>query len=184
LPLPPPPTSPGGQRLAEFTDRLVAYIIDYAILSGVISVITIPAYLIVFFRTFDDFPNQMYVDEQLVSPELGPGEVFQRLLPFFGVMALLIVVALALTYLYEVELMYRSGQTIGKRVMKIRIVPIDPAATLTRGMAFRRYLVQYVAGAIVPFLTYVDGFWQLWDKPYRQCLHDKWATTVVIKLDP
>jgi hypothetical protein len=28
----------------------------------------------------------------------------------------------------------------------------------------------------------VDGLWQLWDKPFQQCLHDKAAGTVVVKL--
>ena len=41
-------------------------------------------------------------------------------------------------------MMYRSGQTVGKRAMKIRVVPIDPAATLTRAMAAKRYLVEFV----------------------------------------
>ena len=34
----------------------------------------------------------------------------------------------------------------------------------------------------MPFLSYVDGLWQLWDKPYQQTLHDKAAKTVVIKV--
>ena len=80
-------------------------------------------------------------------------------------------------------MMFRTGQTIGKKVMKIRIVPIDPTATLTRGAAAKRYLVEFVAGSLVPFLSAtLDGFWQLWDKPYQQTLHDKAAKTVVIKV--
>ena len=58
-----------------------------------------------------------------------------------------------------------------------------PARALTRQMAFKRYLVQHVATILVPGLNWIDGLWQLWDKPYRQCLHDKFAETVVIKLD-
>jgi hypothetical protein len=34
----------------------------------------------------------------------------------------------------------------------------------------------------VPFLSYLDGLWQLWDKPYLQCLHYKFAQTVVVKV--
>ena len=34
----------------------------------------------------------------------------------------------------------------------------------------------------VPFFSWIDGLWQLWDQPYRQCLHDKWAGTVVVKV--
>ena len=42
--------------------------------------------------------------------------------------------------------------------------------------------VQSPATLLEPFLGYLDGFWQLWDKPYRQCLHDKWPRTVVVKV--
>jgi uncharacterized RDD family membrane protein YckC len=97
------------------------------------------------------------------------------------VFLLVLVLALLITYIYEVEMMFRSGQTVGKRVMKIRVIPLDPALPLTRVHAVRRFLVQQGSG-LVPGLNWVDGLWQLWDKPYRQCLHDKFATTVVIKL--
>jgi hypothetical protein len=45
-----------------------------------------------------------------------------------------------------------------------------------------RYLIEFVAATFVPFLPYLDGLWQLWDKPYQQTLHDKAAKTVVIKV--
>ena len=180
----PPAVSPGGHRLAEFVDRLVAYIIDYAILGAVISVVAVPVYLLAVFQIFDDLPTTVVVDGQQLSPEPSPAEVFGMLGQLFGIMAVLIVFSAFVIYVYEVELMFRSGQTLGKRIMKIQIIPIDPAAQLTRGMAVRRVLIQYGVGGFVPFFSYLDGFWQLWDKPYRQCLHDKWANTVVIKLNP
>jgi uncharacterized RDD family membrane protein YckC len=49
-------------------------------------------------------------------------------------------------------------------------------------MAAKRYLVENVGGTLVPFLFYLDGLWQLWDKPYQQTLHDKFAQTVVVKV--
>ena len=42
-------------------------------------------------------------------------------------------------------------------------------------MLAKRFLVQDVAGSFVPFFSWLDGLWQLWDKPYQQCLHDKFA---------
>ena len=68
--------------------------------------------------------------------------------------------------------------------MKIKVVPLAPGATLTRGMAAKRYLVEFPGGIFVPFFSYVDGLWQLWDKPYQQTLHDKFAQTVVVKVAP
>jgi uncharacterized RDD family membrane protein YckC len=103
-------------------------------------------------------------------------------LPFLLLEAGLFLLALVLYYVYDVEMMHRSGQTIGKRVMKIRVLPLDPTAALTRLTAVKRYGVQVVGGSLVPFLGLLDGLWQLGDKPYQQCLHDKAAATIVIKV--
>ena len=68
--------------------------------------------------------------------------------------------------------------------MKIKIIPLDPTEQLTRGMLAKRFLVEHVATLFIPAFNWIDGLWQLWDKPYQQCLHDKFAKTVVIKLSP
>ena len=52
---------------------------------------------------------------------------------------------------------------------------------LSRTMLAKRFLISDVAALFVPFLNWLDGLWQLWDQPYRQCLHDKFAQTVVVK---
>jgi uncharacterized RDD family membrane protein YckC len=176
-PVLPTPTSPGGAPLAEFVDRLVARLIDGAILGGVTAVIIVPVYLVAFVALL---PTVTVVNGQATAEADAFVSFF---LPLFGVLALLFVLAVILAYIYEVEMMYKTGQTYGKRIMKIRIIALDPAAPLTRGLAAKRFLVQHGAG-LVPGLSWVDGLWQLWDKPYQQCLHDKFATTVVIKLKP
>jgi uncharacterized RDD family membrane protein YckC len=176
---------PGGQRLAEFTDRLVARIIDVAILGAANAVVIVPIYLIAFFAIFSDFGATVYTERDPFGRPTTPApDPFAVLAPLLGVMALLVLLSSLLSYLYEVELMFRSGQTIGKRVMKIRVIPLDPAQPLTRGHAFKRFLVANVAAGLVPGLAWVDGLWQLWDQPYRQCLHDKFAKTLVIRLSP
>jgi uncharacterized RDD family membrane protein YckC len=175
-PVLPVPTSPGGQPLAEFTDRLLARLIDGAILGAVGGVIVGPIYLVAFLSFI---PTSTVVNGQPYEPT--GADVAAFLLPLLGIILLVLVLALVIAYIYEVEMMFRSGQTVGKRVMKIRIIPLDPTLPLTRGHATRRFLV-YQGCALVPGLSWVDGLWQLWDKPYRQCLHDKFATTVVIKL--
>jgi len=179
---PPPPVAPGGQRLAEFGERLAAYLIDLALLTGVSFIVQIPFFIWFFTVFFDDFFSTVRTVNQQPY-ESAPLPDVTLFLTFFALAIGLFLVTLGLQYLYEVEMMFRSGQTLGKRIMKLRVIPLAVDATLTRGMAAKRFLVQYVGGAIVPALTYIDGFWQLWDKPYRQCLHDKFATTVVIKLD-
>ncbi|GIF24106.1 putative RDD family membrane protein YckC [Actinoplanes tereljensis] len=173
---PPVPTSPGGLPLADFGTRLAAYIIDVAVLSLVAVVFAVPAFFVLFTSLPD--PEQFAYDD-------GPSRMFSEfLVPILLFELVLYVAVLILYYLYVVEYMHRSGQTIGKKAMKIRVIPLDPGKRLTRGMAAKRYLIEYGCGTFVPFFSYVDGLWQLWDKPYQQALHDKVAQTVVVKVSP
>ncbi|GAB3796832.1 RDD family protein [Micromonospora zhanjiangensis] len=175
-PFPPPPVSPAGQPLAGFGDRFLAHLIDSAIFVAVGMVLAVPAVLIVLFTVL---PDAVRVDPDGTVP---PPDFLDVFLPLLWVELGLFALMIILAYVYYVEMMFRSGQTFGKKTMKLRVVPLDPAETLGRGHAARRYLVQYPASAVVPFLSYLDGLWQLWDKPYQQCLHDKFARTVVVKV--
>jgi uncharacterized RDD family membrane protein YckC len=166
--------------LADFGDRLLAVLIDTAVLFGVALVLIVPIF-VVFIAEINNPANRTVVDangEIVSSPDFA--SIF---LPILGLYLAALFSIVAFSYVYEVEMMYRRGATWGKRAMKLQIVPLaDPTAPLTRGMAAKRWLVGYVLGAVVPFFRWIDGLWQLWDQPYRQCLHDKWAETVVVKV--
>ena len=169
-PMPPQPLSPGGQPLADFGSRLLAYILDGLIVGGAAMVVALPVFFIVFFSMLDTTAE---------APETG-AFIGRILLLEVGLLAVLLVGH----YFYYVEMIYRSGQTVGKKVAKVRVVPIDPSVRMTRGIAAKRFLAHIVAGTVIPFFSYLDGFWQLWDKPYLQTLHDKFAQTVVVKVSP
>jgi uncharacterized RDD family membrane protein YckC len=175
----PPPVSPGGQPLADFGDRLLAYLIDTAILLAVTMIVALPAFLIFFLTVVQRAVNEAGPDGTTSDANVA-GIVLGGLALGLG----LFVFTLAITYVYAVELMYKSGQTVGKRVMRLRVIPFDPAARLTRGIAAKRWLVEYGAGALLPLFNYLDGLWQLWDKPFLQTLHDKFAQTVVVRVSP
>lgn len=168
--------SPAGQPLASFADRFLAYLIDYAVFFCVAFVLALPAMLIFFLSVGPDL-FEVQPDGTPVDP--GFMDIF---LPLLLIEAGLFLVLLVFSYVYYVEILLRSGQTLGKRAMKIKVVPLDPDAKLTRGSVAKRWLVSYVATSVLPGFIYVDGLWQLWDKPYRQCLHDKFAATVVVKV--
>jgi uncharacterized RDD family membrane protein YckC len=68
-----------------------------------------------------------------------------------------------------------SGQTVGKRVLNIRVVDFETGGPLGYGRAALRYVARIVS-AIPCLLGY---FWMLWD-PQKQTWHDKIATTVVV----
>ncbi|WP_091626728.1 RDD family protein [Micromonospora peucetia] len=178
-PRPAPTLGPGGQPLATFGDRLLAVLIDGALGMLVVMVLLLPPLLILFW--------DMAAELTRANPDgtLGPQPVsflYDFMLPLVLIELGLMVVMLGIYWLYYVEYMKRTGQTFGKRMMKLRIVPLDPTATLDRRMAGRRYAVQYLAAGLLPGLSYLDGLWQLWDKPWQQCLHDKFAGTVVVKV--
>ncbi len=166
---------PAGPPLADFGTRLLAYLIDTAILAVATIGVGLPVALVVLLQALPG-PDQPITEAQAIESVLIP----LVLLVNVG----LVVFSLLCSYVYAVELMHRTGQTVGKRLTGIRVVPVDPARRLTRGMATRRYLVEYGLGILVPFFHYLDGLWQLWDKPYLQTLHDKVAQTVVGKVSP
>ncbi|OON29983.1 MULTISPECIES: RDD family protein [unclassified Micromonospora] len=179
---PPVPVGPGGQPLASFGDRLLAFLIDSAVAGVVGLTLFLPAMMYVWFTVFDQFTRTEPVDRLLgYHPK---SFLTDLMLPLLLAELGLVVLMLGLYWLYHVEYLCRSGQTLGKKVMKLRVVPLDPTRTLDRGMAGRRYLVQFVAATVVPGFNYLDGFWQLGDKPWQQCLHDKFAATVVVKVAP
>lgn len=176
----PPALAPDGRPLAGFGERLVAWLIDTLVASAVTMVLFAPVFVWLVVRMIDQMPAPG-PDGTVTEPD--PSVLFRDiflpvLLAELGVFALLLV----FYWLYHVEYARRTGQTLGKKVMKLRIVPLEPNAPLTRGTLGKRYLVEFVAGSLVPFFNYVDGFWQLRDKPWQQCLHDKAAGTVVVKV--
>ncbi|MEU1749497.1 RDD family protein [Micromonospora arida] len=177
---PPPPMSPGGQPLASFADRLLAWMVDTALATAVALALFSPFFVILWLRMFSEI-TRTSPDGAFVEPDPVIFLV-DFYLPIVLLQFGLFVVMLGLYWLYHVEYLKRGGQTLGKKVMKLRVVPLDPTRTLNRGMAGRRWVVQYLVGSLVPGGSYLDGFWQLWDKPWQQCLHDKFAETVVVRV--
>jgi uncharacterized RDD family membrane protein YckC len=68
-----------------------------------------------------------------------------------------------------------SGQTIGKRLVGIRVIDFANGGPIGFGRAVIRYFGRFVS-AIACLLGF---FWMLWDKE-RQTWHDKFANDVVV----
>ncbi|WP_181768801.1 RDD family protein [Streptomyces albidus (ex Kaewkla and Franco 2022)] len=88
--------------------------------------------------------------------------------------------------LYEGLMLTKSGQTVGKRLMRIRVALLSDGAVPRGAPGWIRTLVYHVPPLVpcVGFLFWlVNVLFCTWDKPYQQCLHDKTAKTVVVAAD-
>ena len=168
----PEPVTPTGLPLADFGPRLLAYLIDGLILAAVMLIpfVVVIAILI-----------PAVVHAANTTPPGEPVDVGPLVTLYLVSLAVLIPLSYLVQYLYLVVYQVRKGQTIGKRALKIRVVRLADGAPLDTGMANRRWLVQAGCG-LIGILALLDGLWQLWDQPYRQCLHDKWPQTTVVKV--
>ena len=100
-------------------------------------------------------------------------------LPVFSIENLAFwVLTIVITFVCQAYLLARYGQTIGKRLLKIRIVNEHGyrKPTLNRSFFVREcgiYLLQWF-----PILPLLDVLW-IFGKS-RKCLHDHWSRTIVI----
>ncbi len=95
-----------------------------------------------------------------------------------GLVALLAIVGV---FAYSAILVYRYGQTIGKRVMGIRVVRTDGNRVRFGRFIFLRWLPVTILG-MIPFLGYVVTLLDslLIFRENRLCLHDNIADTKVV----
>jgi uncharacterized RDD family membrane protein YckC len=165
-----PPGAPGP--LPEWWERLVARLIDGAV-AGIVG--------------------------WIIGAVIG-GFIVVSSTSISGIFA-----GLAITYLvigllyggYDFVMHSRNGQTLGKLVMKTRLVMADGSkpdpitlakrAALYPGWIAVAGLLMFVPilGGLVLFVlaigSLVDVIFILTDQPLRRALHDKWTNTIVIK---
>jgi uncharacterized RDD family membrane protein YckC len=153
-------TPQGEHVLAGRGIRLAAVLIDGAILIGLFWVIG----------------------------QFSPLNIFGTEMAQAGLAARLGVQVLSLALFAAINgwLLARSGQTIGKMLLGIRIVRGDgSAATLPRLLALRYgvgYLAAALGTALMLIFSLVDALMIL--RADRRCLHDLIADTIVIKAQP
>lgn len=73
-----------------------------------------------------------------------------------------------------------TGQSLGKKIVGIKVIKADTGALLGGGGGFLRWLVETVFSGI-SCLGLIDLLWPLWDDR-KQTLHDKVITSVAIRV--
>jgi uncharacterized RDD family membrane protein YckC len=92
------------------------------------------------------------------------------------------VLTFVIGFLYEFFMTRATGQTVGKRMMRLRAAMLNDGSVPTQSAAAVRALVLWLPAfccSCVWFL--VIGLTVLVDRPYKQGIHDKAARTVVVK---
>ncbi|MFE1228571.1 RDD family protein [Streptomyces sp. NPDC058745] len=84
---------------------------------------------------------------------------------------------LVLGVLYEALPTAKWGRTPGKKLFGLQVRDIEAHEPPTFGGALRRWLVYGVLGLLV--LGVLNVLWCLFDRPWRQCWHDKASHTFV-----
>ncbi|MER7539104.1 RDD family protein [Streptomyces sp. NPDC097704] len=92
---------------------------------------------------------------------------------------------IALASLFVIGILYEAlptakwGRTLGKKLCGIEVRDIEAHQPPTFGKALRRWLVYSVLGLLA--IGVVNVLWCLFDRPWRQCWHDKAARTFVAR---
>ncbi|KES07162.1 hypothetical protein BU52_11280 [Streptomyces toyocaensis] len=92
------------------------------------------------------------------------------------------VVAAVLYIAYDTYLITRSGQTLGKKWLRMRVADLADGSNPSVQTALTRAAVLWLPFAFccACVWTAIAGGWSYFDRPYKQGLHDKAARTVVV----
>jgi len=98
--------------------------------------------------------------------------------PFFG---LLIVIDVIIAFLYFTILEGRNGQTIGKMLVKIKVVKQTDNSSISYGEAAVRTILRIID--LIPFIfaPYLLAAVLIWSSEKKQRLGDRVAHTVVVQ---
>ncbi|TWJ25488.1 RDD family protein [Micromonospora endolithica] len=180
----PPEPRPHGLPLAGYGARLVARLIDFAIVFALNAVVNgwfVWRLVREFEPTFAEWWRRVQAREVTDDPLPQPGQQAE------GLLIVILLIAAALWLAYEVPAMASGGQTLGKRLVGIRAVPLAADEPLGFGRALRRWNTLGLPTLLWPCfclgfaLQLLDALSPLFDHPMRQALHDKRAQTVVVQ---
>ncbi len=128
-------------------------------------------------KVIDGLCDLVAIAPGLVLLMLGAGGNESALVIVGG---LLMVLGLLAISIYQWLAIVRSGQTIGKRAMKIKIVRQDGSPVdFVYGVALRNWPIA-IGAQLIPALGLIDALIIFTEQ--RRCLHDMLASTDVIQV--
>ncbi|MFF8399235.1 RDD family protein [Streptomyces sp. NPDC016172] len=156
-------------RPAGLGKRLAARLLDTVVLAALTATAAVPLGT----KAID------HVNEKIDAAKLSGETVTVWLLDGTTSIYLGIILAVLLLagVLCEVLPTAKWGRTLGKKLMGLEVRDIEGHDSPEFGAALRRWLVYSVPGLLV--VGIVGVAWCLFDRPWRQCWHDKAAHTFV-----
>ena len=95
-------------------------------------------------------------------------------------MELLILIDVIIAFLYFTLLEGRNGQTVGKMVVKIKVVRKEDNSSISYGEAATRTILRIID--LIPFIApYLLAAVLIWSSEDKQRLGDRVAHTVVVQ---
>ncbi|MGW2812826.1 RDD family protein [Streptomyces sp. NPDC001415] len=156
-------------RPAGLGRRLVARLVDTVLLGGAVAGLAVPL-----------VPQVTdHIQEKIDAAKLSGRTVTVYLLDgtTAGFLGIVLGAFLVLGLLYEALPTAKWGRTLGKKLCGVQVRGIESYEPPTFGQAVRRWLVYGVLGLLA--VGVVNVAWCLFDRPWRQCWHDKAARTFV-----
>ncbi|QDY76943.1 RDD family protein [Streptomyces qinzhouensis] len=156
-------------RPAGLGRRLAARLIDTTVLGALVGAVALPLLT----GAIDHINGKIEAAERsgvTVTVWLLDGTTGVQ----FGIV---LAALLVLGALYEALPTAKWGRTLGKKLCGVTVVDIESHEPPSFGAALRRWLVYCGLGLIA--VGVVNAAWCLFDRPWRQCWHDKAARTYV-----
>lgn len=181
-----PATTPDGERLAGWWQRVGAYVIDAVLLGIVTSIVALP-----WLREIVDAYRDWF-DEVLRAAEAGsqsPVDATSLQREVAGPLAVVTLIGLAVSFVYQVGFLMWRQATPGKLALGLRVRLRERPGRMGLGTVAVRWLAQFgvgvvnlvpLVGGLVGLYSILDSLWPLWDSK-KQALHDKAAKTNVVR---
>ncbi|MFB6835558.1 RDD family protein [Streptomyces sp. NPDC056361] len=156
----------GMPPLADSGRRILARLVDWVIIAIPLAIIGIP------FDVYERATRDGNDFGDTVNSFNGGSQLVFQLITIVAYVA------------YDTVMVAKNGQTLGKKLMKLRVAMLNDGSTPPMSQALLRAVVLWL-----PALICCACLWPLLllililvDKPYKQGLHDKAAKTVVVSI--
>ncbi|MEV6929438.1 RDD family protein [Dactylosporangium sp. NPDC051485] len=174
---------PHGHAVASLGARLLARLIDIVAVALLNAVIT-GWFIYQYIRDVGPVMAEIWRRAMANEPmgDLATSERGSSLL------VVILVLIAAVWFAYEVPATANSGQTLGKWLLKIKVVGLDSEQPIGFGRAIRRWnplglsVLLWTCG-VGFLLQFVDSLSPVIDWPLRRAFHDRSAGTVVVATD-